>query len=184
MVSRIMSWTSVWPMVSDSMTKPRERKRLMTRLNVNGLLSIVATSVCFKGDHLRECRPGHHHGEHVFRWVDEEFDEGRSRLVHRPLDGLRHARGVLDLAGRNAVRVRQLEEVHRVGQVDLDVVPLVEELLPLPDHAQVVVVEEGDLEVEAVLLHNRQLLAGHLEAAVSGAAPDRFVWPRVLHADG
>ena len=47
----------------------------MTRLNVNGLLSIVATSVCFIGDHLRERRPGDDHGENVFVRIDKKLDE-------------------------------------------------------------------------------------------------------------
>src|SRR5579871_4438092 len=77
-VRRIMSGTSVWPIVSDSIAKPRERNRLMTRLNVNGLLSIVATSVCFKRDHLRKRRPRDDHREHIFTGVDHEFDERRT----------------------------------------------------------------------------------------------------------
>src|SRR5437867_831231 len=102
-------------MVSESMTKPRERNRLITRLNVNGLLSIVATSVCFIWDHLRQRRAGHHHGENVLFWIDQELDERRAGLVHGPLDGPFDLGRVLHLPGRDAISVGQLDEVRRPG---------------------------------------------------------------------
>src|SRR5437762_13212259 len=105
MVSRIMFWMSVWPIVSDSITKPRDRNRLMTRLNVNGLLSIVATSVCFKGNHLRERCPGNDHREHIFIRVNQELDQGWARCVHRPANGLGNLGRILDLAGRDAIEI-------------------------------------------------------------------------------
>src|SRR6266542_1949631 len=113
---------SVWPMVSESMTKPRDRNRLITRLNVNGLLSIVATSVCFKGNYLRQCRPRDDHGKNVFVRIDQELDERRPGGIHRPFDGFGHLGRIFDRPGRDAVRVGELDEVGWAGQVNLDVV--------------------------------------------------------------
>src|SRR2546425_4088031 len=51
----------------------------------------------------------------------------------------------------------------------------VEEVLPLPDHAQVAVVDDGDLDRRAFDGAGGQLLVGHLEAAVAVDRPDLLV---------
>src|SRR5437879_481994 len=112
-VSRMRSGMSVCPRVSESMTKPRARNRLTTRLNANGLFSIVATSVCLKGDNLRKRCTGDDHREDVLGGIDQELDEGGARLGHGAADRFRDARRILHLDGWNTVRLCQLHEIGR-----------------------------------------------------------------------
>ena len=50
---------------------------------------------------------------------------------------------------------------------------VVEQLLPLPDHAEVAVVDDGDLDRDALDRAGGELLVGHLEAAVAVDRPHR-----------
>ena len=75
--------------------------------------------------------------------------------------------------------------VGQVGrQVHLAVALLVEHLLPLADHAEVGVVEDRDLDRDALGRGGDQLLGGHLEAAVAVDGPHHAVGPADLGADG
>ncbi len=58
----------------------------------------------------------------------------------------------------------------------------VEQRLPLPDHAQRLVVDDGDLDRDALDGAGGQLLVRHLEAAVAVDGPDRGVRPADLGA--
>src|SRR3989304_120280 len=53
----------------------------------------------------------------------------------------------------------------------------VADLLPLADHAQLLVVEQGDPDRDAVLHERGQLLQRHLEAAVAADGPGLLVGP-------
>ena len=64
------------------------------------------------------------------------------------------------------------------------VVPGVDDLLPLPDHPQLLVVEQRDLDRDVVLDQRHQLLERHLEAAVAGDRPGRLVRPAERRAHG
>ena len=64
------------------------------------------------------------------------------------------------------------------------VAALPEELLPLADHAQVAVVQDHDLDRQAVHLGGRELLEGHLERAVAGDHDDQLVGQGHLGAEG
>ena len=55
------------------------------------------------------------------------------------------------------------------------VIARVDELLPLPDHAQLVVVEQGDLDRNVVLDERHEFLNGHLQAAVADDRPRLLV---------
>jgi hypothetical protein len=85
--------------------------------------------------------------------------------------------------GRDAVGTGEEHEVggeHRGGGVAL----VVEELLPLPDHPEVSVVDDGDLDVELLLLQGGQLARRHLEPAVTRHHPHLGVGARHLGPDG
>ena len=74
--------------------------------------------------------------------------------------------------------------VGQVGrQVHLAVALLVEHLLPLAHHAEVRVVEDGDLDRDALRRRGHQLLRGHLEAAVAVDGPHHAVGAADLGAD-
>ena len=93
--------------------------------------------------------------------------------------------GVLDAEGDAAHGLGPLHVVGQVGrQVHLGVALVVEHLLPLADHAEVGVVQDGDLDRDALGGRGDQLLGGHLEAAVAVDGPDHAVGPADLGADG
>ena len=64
------------------------------------------------------------------------------------------------------------------------VVLVVEGLLPLADHAEEAVVDDGDVDGELLLHDGGELGGGHLEAAVAGDDPDVFLGAGELRADG
>src|SRR5688572_25390101 len=59
----------------------------------------------------------------------------------------------------------------------------VEELLPLPDHSEIPVIDDRHVDVEALLNDRGQLAHGHLEAAVAAYYPHLGFRPRDLGAD-
>ncbi len=78
------------------------------------------------------------------------------------------ARDLLALAnseGVDAERLRDGDEVRIVGQVDLAIVLVEEQLLPLAHQTQRRIVEQHDLQRDAVALQRRQLLDVHHEAS-------------------
>ena len=93
--------------------------------------------------------------------------------------------GVLDTDADAAHGLGPHLVVGEVGrQVHLGVALVVEHLLPLADHAEVRVVEDGDLDRDALGRRGDQLLRGHLEAAVAVDGPHHAVGPADLGADG
>ena len=74
-----------------------------------------------------------------------------------------------------AVRLGELHEVGQRVHVRLGVAVAVEELLPLPHHAHVAVVQVHDLDRQVVLLAGRELLDAHLDRRLAGHARDRRV---------
>ena len=92
--------------------------------------------------------------------------------------------GVVDAHADATHRLGPLHVVGQVGrQVHLAVALLVEELLPLPHHAEVRVVEDRDLHRDALRRRGHELLRGHLEAAVAVDRPHHAVGPADLGAD-
>ena len=77
-------------------------------------------------------------------------------------------------------------EDDEVGREDgrRGVVLVVEGLLPLADHAEEAVVDDGDVDGQLLLLDGGEFGGGHLEAAVAGDDPDVFVGAGGLGADG
>ena len=78
--------------------------------------------------------------------------------------------GLRRLDGGDPERVGELQVVGALEVRGVVVAP-VDDLLPLPDHAQLLVVEERDLHRDPVGGQGHQLLAGHLEAAVAADRP-------------
>src|SRR5215813_9064060 len=66
----------------------------------------------------------------------------------------------------------------------LGVALVVEQLLPLPDHAEEAVVEDQHLDRQALDRAGSELLRGHLEAAVAVDRHDQLTWPANLGAHG
>src|ERR671910_3722605 len=132
-------------------------------------------------DHLVDRHAGGDHGVHVGLRVDVEVQESASLLFLRPPDGLTDVVALPNGASREPVGGGKLLVV-RARNGRLGVAAVVEELLPLADHPQVAVVQDGDLYVEAELPDRGELLDVHLDAAVAGDDPDRLVRIRERHA--
>ena len=102
-------------------------------------------------------------------------------MVVRLRDGAVDLVGVGDAQRLDAVGLAELDEV-RLADRHGDVVVLVEQLLPLADHAEIAVVDDRHLHRQVLVHHRGQLLQRHLEAAVAADRPDQRVRLRHLRA--
>ena len=127
-----------------------------------------------------------HHRVHLLAVVDAEVDHDRPVVDRVGLLDRGHDVGhVVDAQTDAAHRFRPLHVVGEIGrQVHLAVALLVEELLPLPHHAQVRVVQDRDLDRDAFGRRGHELLRRHLEAAVAVDRPHHAIGPAHLGADG
>src|SRR5947209_808957 len=122
--------------------------------------------------------------------VDDEVDHDRAVVyLHGPLDGLVDVAGFLAADALAAVGLGELDEVGDAGagqlprradrwqagvgrmKIGVGVALVVEQRLPLPDHAEAAVVDDRDLDRDALDGAGGQLLVGHLEAAVAVDRP-------------
>src|SRR4051794_228968 len=95
-------------------------------------------------DHLVDRHARWDHGVHIGLGVDVEVEDGASFLLLRPPHGLLDAIALADRTPREPVGGREPFVVRsRYGR--LGVAAVVEELLPLADHPEVAVVQDGDL---------------------------------------
>ena len=136
-------------------------------------------------DHVVVARARRDHRVHLLPVVGAEVDHHRTvvdrvRLLDRGHDIL----GRVDAEAHAAHRLGPLHVVRQVRrEVHLAVALLVEELLPLPHHAEVRVVQDRDLHRDLLGGRGHQLLRGHLEAAVAVDGPHRLLRAADLGAD-
>ncbi len=126
------------------------------------------------GDHREDVVFLHHLG------VDHA---GPVVVVHRRLEHAVDVAASADAQALDAVGRRQLDEVGVAFEVDARQAVVEEQLLPLADHAQVVVVDDQHLDGQLVQGGRGQLAHGHLEAAVADDGPDLLVRVGELRAD-
>src|SRR5271166_897660 len=199
MVMRQISSCSVGPTARESMLKPRRANRPAIRTRTPGLFSTSTDSVCLVigpspvGRHAaREldvvvAGAGRDHGPDHGVLVHDEIDHDRPVVDgHGALDHLVHLAGLLAADTLAAVRLGQLDEVRDAGaggllglgrhmQVGVGVALVVEQRLPLPDHAEAAVVDDRDLDRDALQGAGGQFLVGHLEAPVAVDGPHRGI---------
>src|SRR3954447_23692272 len=204
-VMRLTVGCSVGPTASDEMLNPRRLNRLATRARTPGLSSTRTERVCrvrAMSDHpvavpvgprvagredLVVARAGRHHRPHHRVLADDEVDDaGRVLDRHGLLD--RRVDVALAVAPQPDAAHR-ISELHEVGdalrlQVGVGVAALVEQRLPLANHAEVAVVDDRDLDGDPLDGAGDQLLVGHLEAAVTVDRPDGGLGPADLRAHG
>src|SRR6266849_8110160 len=84
----------------------------------------------------------------------------------------------------SAIRLRQLDEVGRDGDIHFRISALIEHLLPLPHHSQIPVVHDHDLDREIVLYRRSQFLVRHLKTAIADDRDDESITKSQLRADG
>src|SRR5271157_1930752 len=101
-------------------------------------------------DHLVQSCPSRHHGIHRILLLYLKVDQHRPVVLARHLDRRHHLRALGDHRAADAISLGQLGEL-RIQQRGRLVVALVEELLPLADHSQIAVVDDGDVDFQLLL---------------------------------
>ena len=125
---------------------------------------------------------GNHRIDRIFLF-DAEIDE------HGFLGFARGANGGSDIAARgdalaaDAEGVGQRREIRR-DERSGDVALVVEKFLPLANHAEKAVVDDGDVDLDFFLNDGGELAHGHLEAAVADDDPDVGIGLGEFGADG
>src|SRR5215213_5750907 len=137
----------------------------------------MATPVADSGtvflDHLVDGHARWNHGVDVRLGVDVEVQNGATFLLLRPSNRCLDVVALADGAPGEPVGGGELLVVGPAyGR--LGVAAVVEELLPLANHPEVTVVQDGDLYVQPEVPYRGELLDVHLDAAVAGYDPHRI----------
>src|SRR5450759_431318 len=135
------------------------------------------------GDHRVDRLAGGPHGEAVLGRLGVHVDE-RGPVGHGerlPVDPIQLVRPPRREA-RGAEGLGQLREVG-VPERHGEEAAVVEEVLPLPHHAETLVVEDDDLERQTGLDRRRERLHGLLKAAIAVQVDDEPVGPPALRAE-
>src|SRR5215204_1025807 len=135
----------------------------------------VAGSGTIFFDHLVDGHPRWDHGVDIRLGVDVEVQDGAAILFLGPLHGRPDVVALADGAPGETVGGGELLVVWP-GYGRLGVAAVVEELLPLANHSEVTVVQDGDLDVQPEVPYRRELLDVHLDPAVAGDDPHRIFW--------
>src|ERR1035438_7921530 len=105
-------------------------------------------------DHFVEGAAGRDHGVDAVLFFDLELDEEGFAAGERAGDGGDDVGAPANGRTGDAMRRRERDEVRRDDGRAL-VVLVVEDLLPLADHAEEAVVDDGDVEGDVLLLYGR-----------------------------
>ena len=89
----------------------------------------------------------------------------------------------LDQDALPAVRLAELDEIGQRIRIALGIAALIGELLPLADHAHILVVEDEDLHRQPVLRRGGQLLDVHLDRRLAGDVDHQGVRVAELRTD-
>src|SRR6202022_3234649 len=198
MVMRETSGFSVRPTVSESILKARRRNSDATRVSTPGLFSTYTTKIFSMlalfvsggfdngtgpPDHIVQGGARRHHGVDGVLLFYLEVEQYRpvviARLAHRGQDLRTLSYGHTP----DAVSLRHFHEI-RIQQRRGLVVALVEKFLPLADHSQIAVVDDGNVDFQFFLNEGGHFRHGHLEAAITHYHPDLGLWTRHLGSNG
>src|ERR1700730_12702837 len=194
-VMREISSCSVGPTARESMLKLRRANSPAILTRTPGLFSTSTDKVCLVivvaspvgRQAAREldvvvAGAGRDHGpDHGVPMHDEVHHDRAVVDGHGLLHHLVHVGGRLAADALAAVGLGELHEVRDAGagqlpfrcpvQVGVGIALVVEQRLPLPDHAEAAVVDDRDLDRDALDGAGGQLLVRHLEAAVTVDRP-------------
>src|SRR5215211_1085728 len=115
-------------------------------------------------------------------WLDDEIYQDWSLNRSRSFDGRADLFVTAHGNSGDAIRFSQLLKVRR-ADLDLGVVLGVEQILPLADHPQIAVVDDGDIEIEVLLHRSGELVGRHLKTAVADHCPNFEVGASDLGTD-
>src|SRR5438445_1205646 len=135
-------------------------------------------------DHVRVGAPRRDHREDALVLVHAHVQDDRRRRAQHLLDGRHHLARLRHPQPDATVGLGQLHPVGDAGQVDRAVTLLVDDALPLPDHAVAAVVDDDRLHRELLDEARGQLLAVHREGAVAVDVDHVPAGVRGLHAHG
>ncbi|CAH2600075.1 protein of unknown function [Rhodovastum atsumiense] len=143
-----------------------------------------AARVLAAQDHFVMGRARGDHRVAVFLLVDGDIGD------HRPVRGDHGADHVVQFVGRpgaqpdHAVGLGELHEIGQRGRVALRVAAAVQQFLPLPHHAHVLVVQDEQLHRQPVLRQRAELLDVHQDAGLAGDIDHQVLGMGDLHAHG
>src|SRR5713101_5348871 len=121
-------------------------------------------------DHVAQGSARGNHGVDGIFLLDAEIDQHGFVRFARGADGGHHFSPLGNALAADAEGIRERGKIRRderSGHVAL----VVEELLPLADHAEIAVIDDGDLDVDLFLDDGSQFAHGHLEPAITHDDP-------------
>src|SRR5450759_4883758 len=185
MVMRDTSGFSVRPTVSESILKARRRNSEATRVSTPGLFSTYTMNVfsmffsfvvrsldnrAGPPNHIVQRSAGRDHRINGVFLFNLKIDQHRPLVLARRLDGGHDLRTLRDSRAPDAISLGQPCKI-RIKQGRCRVVAVVEKFLPLPHHAEIAIVDDGDMDLQIFLHQRRQFAHGHLESAIAHHHP-------------
>src|SRR5262249_52224150 len=135
-------------------------------------------------DLIGVCAAGRDHREYALVLVHADIEHHGRRRAQHLLDRRHHFARLGDTQPDAAVRLGELHPVGDAGQVDGAVALLIDDALPLADHAVAAVVDDHGLHRQLLGEARRQLLAVHGKGAVAVDVDHLSARMRGLHAHG
>lgn len=146
-------------------------------------LTTLPVTLLVEGNELIQTAAGRDHREDGNLLVGDDLEKGGALRVDEPLETLDDLLGLDDALGLNAHGISKLDEVG-VLLVGVRVAVVVEEVLPLRNHALLLVVEDDDLDANVELSSGRELGEGHAEGGIAVDVNDKSIGLGNLGADG
>src|SRR6516165_8973372 len=125
---------------------------------------------------------GRNHRVNRIFLLDHKVEQKRAWCRTRLVDGNGNVGACGYCAACDAVSIGQFDEV-RTDQRRGFVVAVIEELLPLANHAEISVVDDGDVDLDLFLHDGGKLGGSHLKSAIAGNHPYLFVGASDLRPD-
>src|SRR5437868_1095003 len=134
-------------------------------------------------NHLVQSCSAWHHREYRVLLFHHEIDQRSAAALSRFAN---RRRDLISTARRDSKKSEGLSEFGEIWahQWRCGIATVVEELLPLPHHSQISVVDHSDVQIEFFLRCRGEFRHRHLESAVAGDHPDLRLGPCKLRSYG
>ena len=134
--------------------------------------------------HVGMCGATGDHRQAVGFLGHQAIDDDRPVMIQHRVDAGVQASLILDPDALPAIGLGQLHEVGQAVGIAVGVAGFVGQLLPLADHAHVLVVEDEHLDRQAILAGRAQFLDVHLDAGFTRHIDHQRIGIAELRADG